>query len=877
MTGIQKGWNNSMTKTLHIIPHSHWDREWYMSFEKHRTHLVDLMDSLIKTMEENPDYTYFHLDGQYIVIEDYLEIRPHMRDRLFKLIRDDRIQIGPWYILQDEYLTSGEANVRNLLYGLRLCRETGAKPVMCGYFPDAFGNISQAPQLLAGFGIDNAAFGRGIGEIQFDNQIVEGQAANPSELIWRAPDGSEVIGVMFTHWYHNAMELPAEPEALKERLETLISSTDANACTPHLLGMNGCDHQPVQTDLPQVLEIARKLYEGQDMAFRQSNFKDYLRCIRPYKDKFPVLEGELNGQNTNGVCLLINTASTHVPLKQLNDRAQNTLERISEPLNLLSCLHGDEYRSDFLLYSWKTLMQNHPHDSICTCSDDAVAEEMATRFHKAIDVAESVRDEAADYLVSRIDTSAGGDRNLVLFHLDPGESTSVVTAYVDFDLNDTPESIRLTEMDGTPVPCIVTPLGKTFTFTLPKDSFRKSARVNRFRLQFPVTAKGVGWRALRVERVAADTACALTVSDRAAENETLRMVIEADGSLTLTDKQSGKVWPALNRYIDQTDIGNGYNFVSDGSPDVTTAGQAARISIAQRTPFSVTFAIENSLTLPAGLDDKRTQTVELPILTRVTLTQGIHRVDIETSFRNEAENHRLRALFAPDIHSETVFADGQFDLVERPVRTSAKWTNPSNDQRCQAFFAMADAEKGLAVAEKGLHEYEVLRDGSGIMALTLLRSVGEVGDWGDFPTPKMQCKGDHTVCYSLIPYLPEQQARAFADARAYHAAPVLAVATAQHTGCLPAAWDLLSIDNDLVQITALKKAEERGSALLRVYNTSSEPQTFTVAVGFPVREAYLTNLAEDRLEELAVSGGALKITAGVKKIVTIELVPETAE
>ena len=104
-----------MKKTLHIIPHSHWDREWYMPFEKHRARLVDLLDTLIRVMEENPDYLYYHLDGQFIVIEDYLEIRPSMKDRLLKLIKDGRICVGPWYVLQDETLISGEANVRNMI------------------------------------------------------------------------------------------------------------------------------------------------------------------------------------------------------------------------------------------------------------------------------------------------------------------------------------------------------------------------------------------------------------------------------------------------------------------------------------------------------------------------------------------------------------------------------------------------------------------------------------------------------------------------------------------------------------------------------------------------------------------------------------------
>ena len=333
-------------KTLHIIPHSHWDREWYMGFERHRMRLVELFDTLIRVMEENPDYTYYHMDGQYVVIQDYLEVRPQMKDRLLALIRADRIQVGPWYVLQDEYLTSGESNVRNMLYGIRLCRELGADPVMTGYFPDAFGNISQVPQILHGFGIDNAAFGRGVSEVGADNAI--GVKRNPSEWRWRSPDGSEVVGVMFAHWYHNAMELPTDKEKLAPRLETLIRDCEASAYTPHLLGLNGCDHEPVQTDLPEAIKAANELLAGQDITVRQSNFKEYVAAVKPYAASFPQVTGELNGQGTNGMHLLINTASTHIPLKQRNHRGQNLLTQQAEPISVLAAREGDTYRDDMV-------------------------------------------------------------------------------------------------------------------------------------------------------------------------------------------------------------------------------------------------------------------------------------------------------------------------------------------------------------------------------------------------------------------------------------------------------------------------------------------------------------------------------------------------
>ena len=98
---------------VHIISHSHWDREWYLPFESHRMQLVELFDNLFDLFENDPEFKSFHLDGQTIVLDDYLEIRPENRDKVQRYIDEGKLKIGPFYILQDDYLISSEANVRN--------------------------------------------------------------------------------------------------------------------------------------------------------------------------------------------------------------------------------------------------------------------------------------------------------------------------------------------------------------------------------------------------------------------------------------------------------------------------------------------------------------------------------------------------------------------------------------------------------------------------------------------------------------------------------------------------------------------------------------------------------------------------------------------
>ena len=850
-----------MKKTLHIIPHSHWDREWYLPFEKHRVYLVELFDTLIDVMEKDPDYTYYHLDGQYVVIEDYLEVKPQMRDRLMKLIHEGRIHVGPWYVLQDEYLTSGEANIRNMLYGLRLCREIGAAPVETGYFPDAFGNISQAPQIVRGFGFDSAVFGRGINDVGADNQIIKQNGITKSELIWRSPDGSEVMGVLFAGWYCNAMELPTDPDALRERLAGIVASTSRFALTPHLLGMNGCDHQPIQVDLQPAIKLANKVQD--EVEVKQSNFKDYLEAVRPYKDTFPVYEGEINGQLSTGSCPLICTASAHVDIKQMNHDTQHLLERVAEPASLLSLMNGGEYKQDLFRYAWKKLMQNHPHDSICSCSCDEIYEEMKTRFAKATACGEQLRDGALDHLAAVVDTSAAeGDHAIVVLSLEPNKSVLTVKANVDLDRDDPATAIAIFDENGNEVPAKIKYIPNRFTYTLPKDRFRQPRYVNRFEVEMQVESHGIGYRTFAVKKQAPAVKTAVRYTDTSMENEFLSVKLNANGTVNVTDKRSGRTYAGQNLFEDTRDHGNLYNYVQpEGDVAVTTADSKAEISLHEVSPWSVTF----KAVVPMAID--------ADITTYVTLSDKVARVDFKTVVTNRMENHRLRALFTSDIPTDSVWAEGQFDVVRRDIQPSPVWKNPCNAQRVQAFVTL-ESDNGtdaLMVANRGLCEYEVLRDGRNTLAVTLLRAVGEIGDWGVFPTPLGQKKGIWTLEYSLVPYDTANRAEGYREGYTFAYPSALAIGTPKHEGPLPAAADYVRFDSEYIRMTAFKKAEERDTAILRFFNTQSEAVTLTAEISPSFTGARLTNLDEVAQADLTVTDGKLVMEIPAKKIVTVEL------
>lgn len=285
---------------VHIISHSHWDREWYLPFESHRMQLVELFDNLFDLFENDPEFKSFHLDGQTIVLDDYLQIRPENRDKVQRYIDEGKLKIGPFYILQDDYLISSEANVRNTLIGQQEAAKWG-KSTQIGYFPDTFGNMGQAPQILQKSGIHVAAFGRGVKPIGFDNQVLEDEqfTSQFSEMYWQGVDGSRVLGILFANWYSNGNEIPVDKDEALTFWKQKLSDVRAYASTNQWLMMNGCDHQPVQKNLSEAIRVANELFP--DVIFVHSSFDEYVQAVEgALPEHLSTVTGELTSQETDG-------------------------------------------------------------------------------------------------------------------------------------------------------------------------------------------------------------------------------------------------------------------------------------------------------------------------------------------------------------------------------------------------------------------------------------------------------------------------------------------------------------------------------------------------------------------------------------------------
>ncbi|EGP4840955.1 TPA: alpha-mannosidase [Enterococcus faecium] len=849
-----------MKKKVYIISHSHWDREWYMAYEQHHMRLIELIDDLLELFEVDPSFNSFHLDGQTIILDDYLQVRPEKRQAIQQAINEGKLRIGPFYILQDDFLISSESNVRNMLIGMEESRKWGT-PVMLGYFPDTFGNMGQTPQLMKQAGISAAAFGRGVKPIGFDNQVLEAEnySSQYSEMWWKGPDQTAIFGLLFANWYSNGNEIPVEKEAALAFWKQKLVDAEQYASTNHLLMMNGVDHQPVQKDISKAIHLANELFP--DYEFIHSNFTDYLEAVQEdVPEDLGSVEGELTSQETDGWYTLANTASARVYLKQWNTKVQRQLENITEPLATMAYEVSGNYPHDQLDYAWKTLMQNHPHDSICGCSVDSVHREMIPRFEKADEVGKYLAQDSLEQLTAAIDTTgfpkdsfpfvivntAGMDKTgeaEITIELERKRFAEGIPEQLYQELENLPKrKYHVETKSGATIPAILSEETVQFGYDLPKDRFRVPYMARMIKVTLPLeNMPAFSWETFALvegEAKAEEKETMIHQSGRIIENGPLHLTIEKNGTITMEDRKNKRKLNNLHIFEDIGDIGNEYIFKQPfcDQPILSSNKENSEVKVLVDTPEIAKISILQEMEIPVSADERlekeQQMVVEfryrkaerskekriLQIKTIMTIRKDSKKIDFETTLDNQMKDHRLRVLFPTKLHVEHHEADSIFEVVKRPNHVSKSWENPTNPQHQQAFVNIHDEEYGVTVGNFGLNEYEVTEDGQ--IAVTLLRSVGELGDWGYFPTPEAQCLGEHRFNYSIELHGPEEKFSTYLHAYAAQI-PFSTQQIKHHEGTLISKQQYLTIKSETFAITALKRSKFSDKVVVRGFNMSS--------------------------------------------------------
>ncbi len=906
---------------VHLVPHTHWDREWYLPYQEFRIRLTRLVGKLLTILERDPEYVSFHLDGQSSVLDDYLEVHPEDRERLKSYIAEGKIKVGPWYVQPDEALVSGEALIRNFQLGIRIAEEMGGCQRF-GYLPDMFGHISQLPQILAGFGMEEVVFWRGLGDVVTKSN---------TELRWQGADGTTMFAYRFpnTIGYNSVFRLHADLDKAEQQLRELL---DVHMLPPtqaaSVLVMVGVDHMEPQDNLTEIIRQLAPKFPGFKLI--HSTMERFLAETRADVEKkgasLYTAVGELRDTNrsTDGAInfLLANVLSSRMPLKQFNAKVQHELEKWAEPFSAMWHGMGGAYPDKLLGQSWKYLLQNHPHDSICGCSRDEVHRQMITRFEWAQEIAQQLTDESLRSIAARIDTSALPEEAIVFHVFNPLEHSRKDAVTVELLLPDVDANIRFFEIrdsEGRLLPsqwvdlkreliagnhpdAEVRDLGLLDAAVPPEEKgiLVGLAYVRKATVRFaPYELPALGYStftAVPVRNAARDERS--LVDGHALENEWLRVEANRDGSVQLWDKATGRKYENLLVYEDGGDIGDGYTFSPPLFDELfTTLGLQASLSVAEDGPARGTIRIEQSWQLPVGLDnDRRRRSAakrECRLTTELSLGRNDRWVGVVTRFDNQVDDHRLRVKVATGIQSEQSWASSAFDIVRR----STKIVQPASNQWIEdavgalpnqglAGVTSACGAYGFAIAPYGLPEYEATPQGE--LAVTLVRSVGYLGSpdvrtisggaGPQFATPEAQCQGELVYRLALIPLAGDelQTGEAWRKSAEHHL-PARAVQMRRHTGTMPLVHSFASFDrpDNPIVLSAMKKTEARDETVIRCFNPTESEHTVTLRLDRPVQEAYMLDLEENRkgpAQFASSDNTALILHFKPKQIITVETV-----
>ncbi|WP_405976015.1 alpha-mannosidase [Streptomyces sp. NBC_00988] len=745
-----------------FVPHFHWDREWYEPFQVFRHRLVAALDTVLETAETDPDFR-FTVDGQMAAVEDYLEMRPENRERVAALVAEGRLAVGPWLILLDEFLCSGETIVRNLRMGWAVAAELGgAMPI--GYLPDMFGHVAQMPQILARAGIEHAALWRGV------PGSVEGHAFN-----WRAPDGSQVRTEFLFDGYDNGLDVLLVPDRIGRALGDYAEMTAERWGDDPVLAMAGTDHNAPDPQLASWLRQAA----DKGRAITIATLDEYLR--KHVRDEVSaVVTGELRSHVRGNI--LPGVLSVRLGLKQRMAVAERTIDH-AERMNALWSRRDD---SPFLDLAWHKIIESTAHDSVVGSGTDETCDQVAARLAEAAQTARAVRDAALTepaelvpsdgYLVANplpFDRSALVEVDVVA----PPEGTTLISTAADGStapvqlISEAPTVLSDERMDASQVERVLRRIHRRELFGRQIDHYELTPGALVFHLAevptagpfdllilrrevaaaaaehpgewrvltleearatalVPVNVPASGLASFRVEpsdraSVAVASHAPATATDRALSNGLVEVAVAADGTLDLTGPD-GTVLYGVGRLVDGGDRGDSYNYAPPAHDVLVSEPTEIAVEVVENGPLRARLRVTRVYAWPAALsadrDLRSEQTVPTLVETLVEVRAGEPFVRVSTSFLNQSADHRLRFHVPLPESVATSASAGQFAVTERGLTAEGGW----GEYPLPTFPAGSFVSAGAAtVLLDHSGEYELVGDGSEL-AITLLRAIGSI-------------------------------------------------------------------------------------------------------------------------------------------------------
>jgi mannosylglycerate hydrolase len=889
-----------MKQKIHVIPHSHWDREWYFTTSRSKVYLMKDLKEVLDTLEGDPEFKYFMLDAQGSLLEDYIKWMPQDKARITSLVKGGRLIVGPWYTQSDQMVISGESIVRNMYYGIKCCEEFGGY-MNVGYVPDSFGQAGNMPQIYREFGIEDTLFWRGVSD----------DMVKHTDFQWRGDDGSVVFATQIPFGYYIGGNIPEDPEQSEIFWQKeCFEKAGKGSSTKHIYFPNGFDQAPIRTNLPELIKERNEKDPLNEYVI--SCIEDYIRDVKVENPKLEEVVGELLIAKHMRIHKSI--FSSRSDLKVLNTQVQNYVTGVLEPLLTLSGQMGNEYPHKAVEEVWKLLFENAAHDSIGSCISDTANQDVYTRYKQARDISVNLVELHARLIATSIKNQA--DLTFTMINTLPLKRDGVVLVktYVPGGkfaiLDEKGNKVSYTLLSSRDLTDYVLSqtirLDPSRRFYVPEQVLEAVIAIKASKLP------ALGYAQYCLERES-PSVCSM-VKKEMLENEFYSLSIAPDGSLTILDKESGICYKNQAVLVENGDDGDSFNY-SPPREDLEVFSTSAPFEVEMEgSEVYGRAVITYKMLIPADLEarsQKKADTI-LPVTMTIALRSGGKVIDFNVHVDNKGLSHRLCVIFDSQLVSKFNYADEQFGLIKRKnyykeemdlyldrqknsmgkaadAGELANWANdqtnwqepPISIEPTQSYVSLTDGSRGIAVIPQGVREYEVLEDRK--IRLTLFRTYGFMGKENliyrpgrasgeriiETPDAQLLKKMDFTFGFTI--YNSDiNGANLDALSKAYNT-PIqvytygeflngrLIFSQREIEGTRPVTDSLFESDGRLV-VSAIKMAEKGAGIVIRLFNGKDhEILGDEIRFHYDISEAYYTNLLEEKIESIDIKNNTIKV------------------
>jgi len=858
-----------------IIPHTHWDREWYFTTSRSKIYSLNHFKEIFDVLENNKNFSHFLLDAQLSIIDDYLEFHPYDENRIKKLVTEGKLIIGPWYTQTDQMVISGESIIRNLYYGIERAKDFGAY-MKTGYMPDSFGQSAQMPQLLNGFNIKYNTFKRGLGDSHYPK----------NEFYWEAPDGSRVFN-MYLDRYGNFVYFTSEADSLNNLMAKLKEETDRRSLIGTLTLYNGEDQRPIRKNLPEIVEKLNEL--NPDSNFYISTIDNVMEKAENNGFHYDTVKGEMTSGQFSRVHKSI--YSTRADLKIKNNKNENLIVNISEPLSSIAYKSGFEYENKVFEKAWKLMAENAAHDSIGMCNSDETNNSIEYRN----DTVKSLMDNLNDLKMREIG-SAIPEKDIFQFQVYnflPYKRSGVLkaeifTPFIDVEIYDTDGNIYESKVLKSEKleERIKNKMKSEVGFNTNDNPRWIEENVEIYKTELLIYLKDtlpLGYRTLFMrKKESADKVYECNTEVNEIENDLLNIRIQKNGSIIIKDKKNNLEKEGFLIFEDSGDAGDTYDYSEPYSDRILTS-ENSEIEILETEKNSLLNKIKYSvkMNIPYNLisREQKQDNIQIEFFVTLSLEKNSSLVKVDIELENRAIEHRVRVLFRTGIESVESIADQQFGTIRRPVYLSEveNWREngwnekPRTIEPMQSFVSLANDHENVSIITDCVREYQITGEKFDTIALTLFRSTPEMGKaelkdrpgrasgMANWETPDANLLknlkfnfaisiGKNEYSISKISNISKEYLTPFYyyQAAEFKNVDIFFLMNKPEIQDIPFDFSMFSSENGNCVLSTVKKAEKDDALIIRVYNPDDKkPTNFDIIYHDDIKNTSLVKFDEE--------------------------------